>query len=211
MRAFKTELRQDGNAQLIEDLIVGKPQYGTSKKANTDGVGIPVLRMGNIQQGQLDFGNMKHVDIEPSEVDKYRLERGDLVFNRTNSAEQVGKSAIFDQDEPMVFASYLIRATFDQGVINPWLVNYYINSPLGKQYIQSQLQRAIGQVNVNAQKLKAMPIPLPPTKLEQDRLVASFDAFCNEIAEMDDLNHQDGKLLEDMEQSILAQAFRGEL
>lgn len=109
-----------------------------------------------------------------------------------------------------IFASYLIRLTPDQTKIKSKYLNYYINSTQGRAYIQSQLTRAIGQVNVNAQKLVAMPVPLPDTQM-QERIIAYFDTIQTEVEEMLRFLEQDAKLLDMLEQSILERAFRGEL
>jgi len=92
----------------------------------------------------------------------------------------------------------------------PHFIVAYINSPLGRQYIQSQLTRAIGQVNVNAKKLQAMPIPVPPL-LEQRRIVEYLDGVQAQVAELKQLQAGSAAELERLEQAILARAFRGEL
>ena len=85
-------------------------QYGTSDKANGNKDGIPVMRMGNIKDGELDFSNLKYFDKNYEGINKYALEDGDLLFNRTNSAELVGKSALYKKHHrKSIFASYLIR------------------------------------------------------------------------------------------------------
>ncbi len=197
---------------VLEDLMVGTPQYGTSQKAEADEqTGVPVLRMGNIQDGKLDVRDLKYVELSERDQAKYKLQYGDIIFNRTNSAELVGKSAVFDSSQLMVFASYLIRFKVDADQTNPWFIKYYINSSLGRKYIQSQLVRAIGQVNVNAQKLKAMPIPLPSTKQEQDSIVGYLMTAEGEISDMQETQAADARNFAEMEQAILNQAFRGEL
>ena len=196
----------------IGALMIGKPQYGTSQKADSDEYGgLPVLRMGNIQNGKLDLTNLKYVELSDKDQKKYKLQHGDIVFNRTNSAELVGKTAVYNSDQTMVFASYLIRFQVDLDHVNPYFLNYYINSSLGKKYIQSQFVRAVGQVNVNAQKLKAMPILLPKSKYEQDDIVDHLRATESVIADIQQTQANDAKNFQEMEQAVLNQAFRGEL
>jgi len=205
----KTEDKGWSN-QTIGDLIKGKPQYGTSQKASEKPVGVPVLRMGNIVDGQVSFDSLKYMDLPPDEEVKYLLHEGDILFNRTNSAELVGKSAVYPGDRQAVFASYLIRVVADPDKALPHFVVAYINSPLGRQYIQSQLTRAIGQVNVNAKKLQAMPIPVPPLP-EQRRTVEYLDSIQDEVAELKHIQAESAAELEHLEGAILARAFRGEL
>jgi type I restriction enzyme S subunit len=194
----------------VGDIIEGKPQYGTSQKASEEPVGAPILRMGNIVDGQVSFDDLKYIDLSPDEEAKYILHEGDVLFNRTNSAKLVGKSAVYPGGRRAVFASYLIRVVADQRKAMPHFVVAYINSPLGRQYIQSQLTRAIGQVNVNAKKLQAMPIPVPPL-LEQRRIVEHLEAVQAQVAELKHLQTESAAELERLEQAILARAFRGEL
>jgi len=194
----------------VGDVIEGKPQYGTSQKASEEPVGAPILRMGNIVDGQVSFDDLKYIDLSPDEEAKYILHEGDVLFNRTNSAELVGKSAVYPGGRRAVFASYLIRIVADQRKAMPHFIVAYINSPLGRQYIQSQLTRAIGQVNVNAKKLQAMPIPVPPL-LEQRRIVEYLDGVQAQVAELKQLQAGSAAELERLEQAILARAFRGEL
>jgi len=194
----------------VGDVIEGKPQYGTSQKASEEPVGAPILRMGNIVDGQVSFEDLKYIDLSPDEEAKYILHKGDVLFNRTNSAELVGKSAVYPGGRRAVFASYLIRVVADQRKAMPHFIVAYINSPLGRQYIQSQLTRAIGQVNVNAKKLQAMPIPVPPL-LEQRRIVEYLDGVQAQVAELKQLQAGSAAELERLEQAILARAFRGEL
>jgi type I restriction enzyme S subunit len=194
----------------VGDVIEGKPQYGTSQKASEEPVGVPVLRMGNIVDGQVSFDDLKYIDLPPVEEAKYILHEGDLLFNRTNSAELVGKSAVYPGSRRTVFASYLIRIVADRRKAMPHFVAAYINSPLGRQYIQSQLTRAIGQVNVNAKKLQAMPIPVPPLP-EQRHIVEYLDGVQAQVAELKRLQVESAVELERFSGAVLARAFRGEL
>lgn len=137
-------------------------QYGTSKRCEASPEdGVPVLRMGNIQEGQLDLGNLKYCALD-QEIDRLLLLDGDLLFNRTNSPELVGKSAVFHGAEPTSFASYLIRVRFAEHVAHPDFVNYWINSAWGRQWARTVKSDGVSQSNINGTKLSFMPLPLPP-------------------------------------------------
>jgi len=155
-------------------------QYGISKKLNSERKGLPIVRMGNIEEGKLNLSEIKFVDLPWSEAKKYLLNIGDILFNRTNSAELVGKSAVFKQQGEYVFASYLIRLTLKPSEADPDFVNYIINSFIGKSYISNVSRRAIGQVNINAKEISEMPIPLPPLP-EQKRIVAKIQELMQEV------------------------------
>ena len=157
--------------RLLVDICERSGQYGTSSKPNVDGNGISVLRMSNLGWGEIDWGDLKYVDLPPTEADAYRLQPGDIVFNRTNSAELVGKTAVFEGGREAVFASYLIRFRVRPDLADPWFVSAYINSPPGRTFIAQNMARAIGQVNISASTMHRMRIPLP--SLEQQRRIAA--------------------------------------
>lgn len=186
-------------------------QYGTSEKASEDSNGIPILRMGNIQDGKLIFEGLKYLPSDFPDLEKYKLQDGDVLFNRTNSAELVGKSAVYKEKHPAsVFASYLIRVRSNADLCQPDLLSYFINSPFGKIYIKSVVSQQVGQANVNGTKLANMPIPLPPLT-EQYDIVAEIERRFTIIDEMEKTIQQSLKQAERLRQSILKQAFEGKL
>jgi type I restriction enzyme M protein len=143
-------------------------QYGLSVPLKIDGAGFKTFRMNELVEGKcVDRGDMKCADISAKEFDKYRLTRGDILFNRTNSFEHVGRTGIFDLVGDYVFASYLIRLTVAKGKADPFFVNAFMNSESFQQGIKQFASRAIGQSNINAKNLAAYPIPLPPLATQQ--------------------------------------------
>lgn len=158
----------------IRDLL-SEAKYGTAQKANTDGKGLPILRMGNLTySGQLDLSDLKHVEMTAKDFPKYTTQRGDLLFNRTNSKDLVGKTAVVDLDDPLAIAGYLIRArTNKRG--NPHYISAYLNSRHGKAVLRNMCKNIVGMANINAQELQDIVIALPPIELQNefaDRLAA---------------------------------------
>lgn len=151
----------------IRDLV-SEAKYGTSQKAHTERRGLPVLRMGNITyEGGWDFSDLKYVELVDKEYQKHRLKKGDLLFNRTNSKELVGKTAVFEEEKDMVAAGYLVRIrTNDLG--NPYYISGYLNSKHGKQTLFSMCKSIVGMANINAQEVQDIDILIPP-KSVQDR------------------------------------------
>lgn len=184
--------------------------YGSSEKTHDDVTGTPVLRMGNIQNGRLDLRNLKYLHIAEKDRAKLVLKRGDIVVNRTNSAELVGKCAVFDEKRDFAYASYLIRLRLDTDKANPRLVASFINSPAGRAYMFSERKQMTGQANVNATKLKALPIALPPLP-EQCRIVSELDALQAEVDALKSLQAETGAELDALLPAILDRAFKGEL
>lgn len=153
----------------LQELIEGSSgQYGTSRRSNREGRGLAVLGMSNIHQGRVRWENVSTVDLPYTESPKYELAEGDILFNRTNSAELVGKTAVFDGSRRAVFASYLIRYRARTGVADPDFLAAYINSPYGRAYIARHMARAIGQVNISASTMARMAVPCPP--LDEQRV-----------------------------------------
>ncbi|MCW0006259.1 restriction endonuclease subunit S, partial [Burkholderia pseudomallei] len=159
-----------------------KFDYGTSQKTG-DGAGVPVLRMGNIQRGQVVFDSMKYLHDQLGELPDLYLREGDLLFNRTNSYELVGKTGLFSaESNRFSFASYLIRVRLIPNLTNPRYVNLYMNSIVCRRtQIEPQIVQQNGQANFNGSKLKHICVPLPPLA-EQARIVARVEelrALCD--------------------------------
>ncbi|MBA4397552.1 MAG: hypothetical protein C0394_09265, partial [Syntrophus sp. (in: bacteria)] len=164
-----------GKYPVVElDSLLELVQYGTSEKANTSNDGVAVIRMNNILDGELDLGNLKHLRLSKIEESKLLLKDGDILFNRTNSKELVGKCAVFHAQGEYVFASYLIRIRADSKA-NPDFLAYVINSPIGRQQINALSRQIIGQANINSVELRGLQIPLPPLIVQKqimDRVAA---------------------------------------
>lgn len=191
--------------------IAERMQYGTSEKASKEPSGIPVLRMGNIQEGSLVCDNLKYFPEDWSRLSEFLLSDGDVLFNRTNSAELVGKTAVYREHHPKAtFASYLIRVQTSKTAYMPELLSFFINSLYGRKYILSVVSQQVGQANVNGTKLSLMPIPLIPY---QEQIVIQQEIErCFSVA--DELGKSTGQSLRQAEllhQSILKMAFEGKL
>ncbi|MCB1601894.1 MAG: restriction endonuclease subunit S [Lysobacterales bacterium] len=142
--------------------------YGTSRKASIDGAGIPVLRMGNVDYaGDLDLTDLKHVELDPGELARQALHPGDLLFNRTNSKELVGKTGLWDGRWPAVAASYFIRLRVRSDLVLPEYIWAAMNSKHMKRVLFATARGAIGQANINTQELKAFELMVPPLELQR--------------------------------------------
>ncbi|MCM3297257.1 restriction endonuclease subunit S [Streptomyces pseudogriseolus] len=184
-------------------------EYGTSRKADGDESHVPVLRMGNIQDGAIGLADLKYITPD-SEVERLLLSDGDLLFNRTNSPELVGKSAVWRSSRRATFASYLIRVKFHEEVAVPEFVNYWINSAWGRIWARQVKTDGVSQSNINGTKLGAMPVPLPPVD-EQREIVRRVEQLLKGSEEILARVNATSSLLKRTGQSALAKAFRGEL
>lgn len=185
-------------------------EYGTSQRADASPeTGIPIIRMGNIQAGKLDLDDLKYCRPD-HEIERLLLQEGDVLFNRTNSPELVGKSAVFHEAEPMSFASYLIRVRFHPQVADPDFVNLWINSAWGKSWARLAKTDGVSQSNINGSKLALMPLPLPP--IEEQRVIVKRAAAMLEVADgLVDKVERAANRADQTFQAVLAKAFAGEL
>jgi type I restriction enzyme S subunit len=182
-------------------------QYGTSRKSELSGK-VPVLRMGNIQNGEIDWSDLVYTSHE-EEVAKYRLAPGDVLFNRTNSPELVGKTAIYKGEHPAIFAGYLIRIRNLDELDSSYL-NFCLNTTYAKDYSMRVKTDGVSQSNINAQKLAKFEVPFCPRheQLEIGRRVkALFKLGVAIERRVATASVRDEKLA----QAILSKAFRGEL
>lgn len=183
-------------------------EYGSAAKSQETGK-VPVLRMGNIQNGRFDWNDLVYTDDE-NEINKYLLKRDDVLFNRTNSAELVGKTAIYKGEQPAVFAGYLIRINRIETLIDADYLNYYLNTKAAKQYGNTVRSFGVNQSNINGTKLKSYPIPLAPLE-EQKIIVTEIEKRFSVADEMEECINQSLQQAEALRQSILKKAFEGKL
>ena len=156
--------------------ICKRLQYGLSVQLNTEETGYKTFRMNDLIDGRcVDSDKMKCIDISDGKFAKYRLLPGDILFNRTNSFEHVGRTGIFDLDGDYCFASYLIRVSVSEDTANAFYVNAFMNTEAFQTGIKQYATRAIGQSNINAKSLAAYRIPVPPLTT-QNRIVAELEA-----------------------------------
>lgn len=146
--------------------IVADVHYGTSRPA-VDGGKYPYLRMNNITYGgELDLSDIKRIDIPDNELERCTVRRGDLLFNRTNSRELVGKTCVYDRDETMVLAGFIIRVRVTECVL-PEFISAFLNTDFSKQMLLNMCKTAIGQANINAQEMQNIGLYLPPLELQR--------------------------------------------
>ena len=188
----------------IGDFVIST-QYGTSKKAN-ETQGIPVLRMGNITyEGELDLKDLKYVELDELERKKFNLKNGDILFNRTNSPELVGKTTVYDSQSEMTFAGYLVRARTSEDA-HPEYISGFLNSSYGKAYLRNQAKSIVGMANINAKEFLKIPIP-SANESEQGEFSSLYIHGRSQI----NLVRKKITLLEELHQSLATRAFAGQL
>ena len=164
---FGDPIRNQKNWEIVSiGDIITDVRYGTSKPAVKGGK-YPYLRMNNLTaDGHLDLNDLKYIDIQKDEIEKCVVRKGDVLFNRTNSIDLVGKTAVFDLSEDMVIAGYIIRVRLN-GRILPEVFSQYMNLEALKDILRSMAKGAVNQANINAQELQSIKVYVPDMKLQK--------------------------------------------
>ena len=147
--------------------IVSEVRYGTSLPA-VEGGAYPYLRMNNITYGgELDLTDTKRIDVPAEDLPKCTVRRGDVLFNRTNSRELVGKTCVYNRDEMMVLAGFVVRVRVNEYML-PEFLSAFMNTDASKRMLLGMCKTAIGQANINAQELQNIAIYIPPIELQKE-------------------------------------------
>jgi type I restriction enzyme S subunit len=181
--------------------------YGTSAKSQREGE-VPVLRMGNLQGGELDWTELAYTS-DLAEIAKYLLDDGDVLFNRTNSPELVGKTAMYRGKRPAIYAGYLIRVRCRPS-LDPEFLNLSLNSPAARDYCWRVKSDGVSQSNINAKKLAAYPFLLPSVE-EQEEIVRCAQELFTLADQLEARLTSARKIVDRLTPALLAKAFRGEL
>ena len=180
-------------------------QYGLSVKGHTAGR-YPILRMNCQIDGRVEFRDLQYVDVDDAFFEAFKLCDGDLLFNRTNSYELVGRTAIFRSQQDAVFASYLIKLRLDEEAFIPEFLNYHFGRDSTQSDLKKLASRGVSQANISASKLKEFSVPKPGID-EQREIVAILEAVDRKI----DLHRRKKAVLEDLFKSLLHKLMTGEI
>ena len=157
-------------------------RYGTSKPS-VDGGKYPYLRMNNLtNNGELDLTDLKYIDVSDDEKEKCVVRKGDILFNRTNSIDLVGKTTLFNLDEEMIIAGYIIRVRLNSQIL-PEILAQYMNSSALKKLLRKMAKGAVNQANINAQELQSIKVYVPDLELQ--------NRFSNFVQQVDKSKYDD--------------------
>ena len=181
--------------------------YGTSEKSSRLGK-VPVLRMGNInREGGLDWKDLVYSNNE-EDIEKFKLLHNDLLFNRTNSSEWVGKTAIYKGERPAIYAGYIIRLRTI--FVNADYINFVMNSQYHRNWCNDVKTDAVNQSNINAQKLSIFRVPLPPIE-EQKRIVKEIKRWLSLIKVIKNGKENLQESIKQIKSKVLDLAIHGKL
>jgi len=195
----------------LDHLTVRGPQNGLYLPKKKYGSGVPILRIDDFQDGwSRSVDDLQKVDAADKDVNKYALETGDLVINRVNSMSHLGKCLVVDERNlPSLFESNMMRLHLTS-LGEPRFVEYYLRSASGRRTLLQNAKHAVNQASINQGDVKETPVPLPPLA-EQKQIVAEVErllSVADDAAQTTEREHTRAKRLR---QSILKQAFSGQL
>jgi type I restriction enzyme S subunit len=182
--------------------VVHTAQYGLSESLSEEGK-YPVFRMNNIENGYMIEEPLKYIDLDDEEFEKYRVEKGDILFNRTNSLKLVGKTGIYELEGDHVFASYLVRLQTKDRADTRYL-NYYMNSSEAQNRMMDFATKGVSQANINANSIQQVNLPLPP--LEEQRDIADR---IRSLDEQIKTNKQSNSRLQRLKQGLMQDLLSG--
>ena len=195
------------NIKTINELCTSL-KYGTSKKSYKNG-SVIVLRMGNLKHGEIDWSDLSFTN-DNDDIKNYSLEKGDVLFNRTNSPDLVGKTSIYRGEFPAIYAGYLIKLNYKKDEILGDFLNYTMNSVFAKKYCQSVKSDGVNQSNISAKKIGEFSISVPSLP-EQQEIVRILDELLAREEHIKETAEKTLERIDLMKKAILARAFRGEL
>jgi type I restriction enzyme S subunit len=179
-------------------------RYGVSTKSSSKGY--PIIGMNSISyDGRIDWNNLSKVDLPPNIFQKEKLEKNDLLFNRTNASNLVGKTGIVDKEIEAVSASYLIRLRIKPS-FQPYFVWYLMNSPFFKAIFTQKCKKAVNQANINSKELAAFPAIFPPLPLQQ-----KFASIIQQVEQIRQYQEQSKHQIDNFFNVLMQKAFNGEL
>lgn len=210
LAAVFDSLRGNHSSVTIGSVTVSST-YGTNAKCTAITQGVPVLRIPNIQQGQVDTANLKYAALSPQEIRKTELQRGDLLVVRTNgSPDLVGRCAVVEQSGTYSFASYLIRFRLNLAKCLPKFLQFFLASTYGRDAIAEIRRTSAGQYNINSENIRGIEFPCPPVDV-QHSVVEKMNAVVSNINDLIDESQSSRMRSENLGEAVLERAFAGEL
>ncbi|MCF2206379.1 restriction endonuclease subunit S [Halobacterium salinarum] len=201
--------RTPANWELVKfESMIEDTRYGTNSKSNTDGDGYPTLRIPNVVEKRVTLEDLKHTPLDDDELERLELEENDILVLRTNgNPDYVGRCATFsEQDEPFVFASYLIRVRVDESRVRPEYIKEFLNSRRGRSEMAGWIRSSAGNYNLSVGAMEKFQVPIPSVE-EQDMIVEKIGAAEQAI----ETNRQYRDKLQRLKQGLMQDLLSGEV
>lgn len=193
-------------------LIKEGPQNGLYKPSSAYGSGVKIIRIDGFYSGEItDWGKLRLLDVDQRELEAWGIREGEILINRVNSIEYLGKCALVRSvPEPTVFESNIMRMSLKRDLVHPEYLMRFLSSEVGRKKLIAKAKHAVNQASINQGDVKACKVPLPSVEeqIEIVRRVEQLFAFADQLeAKVTSAKSR----IDHLTQSILAKAFRGEL
>jgi len=195
----------DRNNWEFEELktYIIKTRYGIAEALNSEG-GVPTVRMNNITYlGSTDLSDLKYINANDENFEKYELKERDILFNRTNSVELVGKCTVWGDLKGYIYAGYIFTIKLNEKKLNPYYLVAYLNSDLGKKILKSKAKQSGNMANFSASLLGKQKVLIPPISIQKD-----FEKEINVINRHIEYLSQSKKILQQLFNSALQNTFK---
>lgn len=165
---------------------------GISDSQNQDGIGVPVSRIETISDGSINYNKVGYVDTE-KDLEKHRLNEGDLLFSNINSRDEIGKTAIYWGEETLYHGMNLLRIRYNDEVVHPVYAYYVYDSPMAQNVFFRMSKAAVGQSSINQSQMKSFFLPVPPMETQKkiatillniETTIEKVDEYLNQLGEL---------------------------
>ncbi len=206
------QVTPEGWATTTLSEVVSEVQPGFACGTNNrDGDGIAHLRPMNVStEGEIVLSDVKYIPAENADSDRKWLKRGDVLFNNTNSTELVGKTAVYEENEPRAFSNHMTRIRVREEALDPIYCAAYLHHCWREGYFQGICNQHVSQSSVSRTRLLATPISLSPLA-EQKRIAAKVEALLERVNKARERLDRVPEILKKFRQSVLAAACSGRL
>jgi type I restriction enzyme S subunit len=185
--------------------------YGTSAKCDYSGAGVPVLRIPNVQDGEIYLDDVKYAVDPGLDLSSLYLSKNDLLFVRTNgSRDLIGRAAVVREEMNRAFASYLIRYRPVPDGVEPDWIRVVVSSPLWRSHLEASAASSAGQYNLSTRVLGPLPIPVPPLDTQRE-ILAELDRYMTALARLESVCTRADQRAQHLRQSLLTSAVAGTL
>lgn len=192
----------------LDNFILVGPQNGLYKPANMYGQGTPIVRIDGFKSGDIiDNKEFKRLSLEKSDIEKYKLNKFDLLINRVNSPEYIGKTALIrNLEESTVFESNMMRFAVDTSKLDTYYLLFFLKQQFVLNQIANKRKDAVNQSSINQQDVKSLIINVPPIELQ-----IAFSNFFQKLEKNRNLFKQQVLNFDNLFKALQNQAFNGTL
>ncbi len=208
--SFGTSAQAAEDWPTVELHTVAQVRTGVAKgkKGLKDPVELPYLRVANVQAGHIDLSEVKTIEVEASQVERYALHVGDVLMTEGGDFDKLGRGDVWlGQIAPCLHQNHVFAVRPDPSKLNPHYLAEFASSEQGRRYFLGCAKRTTNLASINSSQLKAFPIPLP--HLKQQAVITAVAASVNaKIKLLEAKRREQEKLKRGLMQKLLTGEWR---